>query len=105
MTLRTEHVSSHSSLNTVKGKKLFPLNVRFTLSVSLATDLHAGHFGTAQLLLTYISHKVLQCMQGHSQSTLLSSLGLSSAARNIPVSSTRVVSAEASTLLVMRPVL
>lgn len=69
------------------------------------TDLHAGHF-TAQLLLTYISHKVLQCVQGHLQSTLLSSLGLSSAPWNIPVSPTQTIdSAEVCTLLVMRPLL
>lgn len=70
------------------------------------TDLHAGHFGTVHLLLTYISHKVLQCVQCHLQSTLLSSLELPSAQRNILVSSTQTSdSAEVCTLLVMRPLL
>lgn len=32
------------------------------------TDLHAGHFGTAQLLLTYISHEVLGvCAGAHAE--------------------------------------
>lgn len=63
------------------------------------TDLHAGHFGTVQLLLTYISHQALQCVQGHLQSTLLSSLRLPSAQRNILVSSSRTIdSAEVCTL-------
>lgn len=70
------------------------------------TDLHAGHFGAVQLLFTYISHKVLQYVQGHLQSTLLSSLGLPAALRNIIVSSNQTIdSAEVSTLLVMRPLL
>lgn len=62
--------------------------------------------GTVELLLTYISHKVLQCAQGYSQSTLLSSLRLPSALRNILVSSTQTTgSAKVCTFFVMRPLL
>lgn len=65
-----------------------------------------GTLALFKLLLTYISHKVLQCEQGHLQITLVSSLGLPSAPRNILVSSTQTIdSAEACTLLVMRPLL
>lgn len=57
--------------------------------------------GTLALLnfpLTYISHKVLQRVRGHLQSTLLSSLGVPSAQRNIPVSSTQMTDSLKSAL-------